>query len=444
MPAALRARARAHLLARPRRPAGARRRRRAARPADVWAALRRGDGDSRRRRARSPRRSGSPLVPDAARRARARRGDARDDRRPVPRHRRAGPDLATLHRLKTGCLFSASVALALWAPALPARAAAVARVRATSSGCSSRSSTTSSTATATSLDARRGRRAPARRRGRRAGAGAARRGRGGHDGAARDRRRARRAHRVSAVKKRLDVLLVERGLAESRAQAQALVIAGLVPGYRQAGPAGRRGAPSSTVERRPAVRLPRRREARARARRARRRPGRARLPRRRRLDRRLHRLLLQRGAARVIALDVGYGQLHPRLRGDPRVTVLERDERARRSTELPFAPQLVVCDVSFISVRRRCRRRCGSPRRAGRRSCSSSRSSRPAAATCGKGGVVRDPAVRARACCARSPRRRSAGGRASLGVVDSGLPGPKGNREFFLHLVQADRPDASR
>src|SRR5205085_8603011 len=60
--------------------------------------------------------------------------------------------------------------------------------------------------------------------------------------------------------------------------------------------------------------------------------------------------LLHRGAARVVALDVGYGQLHPRLRDDPRVTVLERTN-ARRVTELPFAPQLVTCDVSFISVR---------------------------------------------------------------------------------------------
>src|SRR2546423_4762534 len=61
-------------------------------------------------------------------------------------------------------------------------------------------------------------------------------------------------------------------------------------------------------------------------------------------------VLLQRGAARLIAVDVGYGQLHPRLRDDPRVTVLERTN-ARGLTELPYAPQLVVCDVSFISVR---------------------------------------------------------------------------------------------
>src|SRR5262249_62277344 len=62
-------------------------------------------------------------------------------------------------------------------------------------------------------------------------------------------------------------------------------------------------------------------------------------------------VLLQRGAARVIALDVGYGQLHPRIREDLRVVVLERTN-ARHVTDLPFAPGLVVCDVSFISVRK--------------------------------------------------------------------------------------------
>src|SRR5262249_52640727 len=61
-------------------------------------------------------------------------------------------------------------------------------------------------------------------------------------------------------------------------------------------------------------------------------------------------VLLQRGAVRVIALDVGYGQLHPRLRDDPRVVVMERTN-ARHVTELPFPPRFVTCDVSFISVR---------------------------------------------------------------------------------------------
>ena len=52
----------------------------------------------------------------------------------------------------------------------------------------------------------------------------------------------------------------------------------------------------------------------------------------------------------MIAVDVGYGQLHPKLRDDPRVTVLERTN-ARDLTELPFRPDLLVADVSFISVR---------------------------------------------------------------------------------------------
>src|SRR3954471_20757672 len=62
-------------------------------------------------------------------------------------------------------------------------------------------------------------------------------------------------------------------------------------------------------------------------------------------------VLLQRGAARVIALDVGTNQLHERLGSDPRVLVMEQTN-AREVDELPFAPQLVVCDVSFISVRK--------------------------------------------------------------------------------------------
>ena len=126
------------------------------------------------------------------------------------------------------------------------------------------------------------------------------------------------------MKKRLDVLLVERGLAETRAQAQALVLAGLVPGHDKPGEQvdeSRRAARGSTA----ALRLARRREAAARARRASAWSSTGR-------DCAdvgastggFTDCLLQAGAARVIALDVGYGQLHPRLRADPRVTVLER------------------------------------------------------------------------------------------------------------------------
>jgi 23S rRNA (cytidine1920-2'-O)/16S rRNA (cytidine1409-2'-O)-methyltransferase len=169
------------------------------------------------------------------------------------------------------------------------------------------------------------------------------------------------------VKKRLDVVLVERGLAESRAQAQALVLAGLVRGHAKPGEQVDEAAELEVEAPPPYVSRAGHKLANA-------------------LDAfgldvagldcldvgastgGFTDVLLQRGAARVIAVDVGYGQLHPRLRADPRVVVLERTN-ARALTELPFPPQLVTCDVSS-PYGRRCRRRSGSPRRAGRRSCS--------------------------------------------------------------------------
>jgi 23S rRNA (cytidine1920-2'-O)/16S rRNA (cytidine1409-2'-O)-methyltransferase len=239
------------------------------------------------------------------------------------------------------------------------------------------------------------------------------------------------------LKKRLDVLLVERGLAESRAQAQALVMAGLVRGYDK--PGQQVGEEAEIVVERGPEYVSRGGEKLAHG-----------------LDLLgvdpdgldcvdvgastggFTDVLLRRGAARVIALDVGYGQLHPRLRADPRVTVLERTN-ARTLAELPFAPQLAVCDVSFISVRlalppvlRLC-----SPGwqavvlvkpqfEAGR-------------GDVGKGGVVRDDEVRGRVVreVAEAALSWGAGVR---GVVDSGLPGPKGNREIFLHLLHSEQP----
>jgi 23S rRNA (cytidine1920-2'-O)/16S rRNA (cytidine1409-2'-O)-methyltransferase len=239
------------------------------------------------------------------------------------------------------------------------------------------------------------------------------------------------------MKKRLDVLLVERGLAETRSQAQALVIAGLVPGYDKPGTQLDESV-ALEVERPPRF-VSRGGEKLAHA---------------------LELMpvdpagkdcldvgastggftdcLLQAGAARVIALDVGYGQLHPRLRSDDRVTVLER-VNARNVTSLPFPPEVVVCDVSFISVKTALPPllRLAAPGwqalvlvkpqfEAGR-------------ADVGKGGVVREPSVRARVL--REVAAASVGWGASVvGVVDSGLPGPKGNREFFLHLAQSDDP----
>ena len=238
------------------------------------------------------------------------------------------------------------------------------------------------------------------------------------------------------MKKRLDVLLVERGLAESRAQAQALVLAGRVPGFAKPGHQVPEDA-ELAVERPPPY-VSRGGEKLANA---------------------LEQLeleldgrdaidlgastggftdyLLQHGVGRVIAVDVGYGQLHPKLRDDPRVTVLERTN-ARDLRELPFRPDLLVCDVSFIGLR------VALPPvlqllepgydavvlvkpqfEAGRDEV-------------GKGGVVRDPEVHRRVL-RRVVDASLAWGATAVGVVDSRLPGPKGNREFFVHLI--DRPD---
>ncbi len=141
--------------------------------------------------------------------------------------------------------------------------------------------------------------------------------------------------------------------------------------------------------------------------------------------------LLRRGAARVIALDVGYGQLDWRLRGDPRVEALERvNARELRAHDLPYAPELVTVDVSFISLAKVL------PALAG---CLASRGEIVALVKpqfeLGKGrvrgGVVRSASERREALrgvvdAARSIRLRV------KGFASSGLPGPKGNLETFM------------
>jgi 23S rRNA (cytidine1920-2'-O)/16S rRNA (cytidine1409-2'-O)-methyltransferase len=152
--------------------------------------------------------------------------------------------------------------------------------------------------------------------------------------------------------------------------------------------------------------------------------------------------LLQAGAAHVVAVDVAYGELHWRLRSDPRVTVVERtNARALDPGALPYAPDLIVADVSFLSLAKVL----------------------PAVLACaaerfdclalvkpqfevgrgrvGKGGVVRDPADRRDAllAVAREAQRLGASVR---GFASSGLPGPKGNLETFIWLAEHGRPGA--
>jgi 23S rRNA (cytidine1920-2'-O)/16S rRNA (cytidine1409-2'-O)-methyltransferase len=238
------------------------------------------------------------------------------------------------------------------------------------------------------------------------------------------------------VKKRLDLLLVERGLAESRSQAQALVLAGLVPGHEKPG-----AQVDESVElsvRRPPRFVSRGGEKLAHALEALRIEVEGALC----LDLGASTggftdCLLQHGAERVIAVDVGYGLLHPRIRDDPRVVVLER-LNARELEELPFAPDLVVCDVSFISVVKVMPQalRLAAP---GWRALVLVKPQFEAERSEARKGVVRDPAVQRRILGAIA--RAAVDWRArTSGVVDSGLPGPKGNREFFLHLVHDEHP----
>jgi 23S rRNA (cytidine1920-2'-O)/16S rRNA (cytidine1409-2'-O)-methyltransferase len=141
--------------------------------------------------------------------------------------------------------------------------------------------------------------------------------------------------------------------------------------------------------------------------------------------------LLRRGAARVVALDVGYGQLDWRLRNDPRVVVVERtNARELRAADLPYEPALATVDVSFISLAKVL----------------------PAVVAClapggeivalvkpqfelGKGrvrgGVVRSASERREALLTAAGAAREVG-LSVRGFASSGLPGPKGNRETFI------------
>ena len=144
--------------------------------------------------------------------------------------------------------------------------------------------------------------------------------------------------------------------------------------------------------------------------------------------------LLKAGAARVIAVDVGYGQLAYKLQQDSRVTVLDRvNARFLEPTALPFVPNLATCDASFISQTLLLP------------SLVNLLAPRSPILTLvkpqfevdkcqvGSGGVVRDPALRQQAI-ARCVRAAEQLGCTVLGVTPSPIRGPAGNEEFVLYL----------
>jgi 23S rRNA (cytidine1920-2'-O)/16S rRNA (cytidine1409-2'-O)-methyltransferase len=141
---------------------------------------------------------------------------------------------------------------------------------------------------------------------------------------------------------------------------------------------------------------------------------------------------LRRGAARVIAVDVGYGQLAWSLRQDPRVTVVDRtNARTLTAAALPATPDLVVVDVSFISLTLVLPALVPLGAPGAEFVLLVKPQFEVGKGEVGKGGVVRDPALRAGAVA----RVRAAAETLGLAVraeADSVLAGPKGNREVFL------------
>jgi 23S rRNA (cytidine1920-2'-O)/16S rRNA (cytidine1409-2'-O)-methyltransferase len=153
--------------------------------------------------------------------------------------------------------------------------------------------------------------------------------------------------------------------------------------------------------------------------------------------------LLQRGADHVVALDVAYGEFDWRLRSDARVTVLERrNARSLEPADLPYAPDLIVIDVSFISLAKVLPAVLG---------CATERFDCLAMIKpqfevgrdhVGKGGVVRDPELRRKALVEVGARARELGAQV-IGYASSGLAGPKGNLETFVWLADGDRTGVS-
>jgi 23S rRNA (cytidine1920-2'-O)/16S rRNA (cytidine1409-2'-O)-methyltransferase len=149
--------------------------------------------------------------------------------------------------------------------------------------------------------------------------------------------------------------------------------------------------------------------------------------------------LLQRGVEHVVCVDVAYGQLDWRLRTDSRVTVIERrNARSLRREELPYAPDLIVVDVSFISLRKVL---------PATLACAAERFDSLALVKpqfevgrgqIGSSGVVRDPEQRRRALVDVGLDAKQLGA-SVVGYASSGLPGPKGNRETFVWLAEGGR-----
>jgi 23S rRNA (cytidine1920-2'-O)/16S rRNA (cytidine1409-2'-O)-methyltransferase len=241
---------------------------------------------------------------------------------------------------------------------------------------------------------------------------------------------------LTTSKARADQLLVDRGLAESRAKAQALILAGLVfSGERKIDKAGQPLSPDAPLEVRgkdhPWVSRGGIKLAHA-------------------LDHfgwevagaaaldigsstgGFTDVLLEKGAAKVFAVDVGTNQLAWKLRQDPRVAVHEQTNARYLTGEIVTEPiDVITCDASFIGLAKVLDRALDFAKPGGRLVALVKPQFEAAREEIGKGGVVRDPAVHSRVCEAAAAWLRGRGWRV-VGVTPSPITGPEGNVEFLI------------
>lgn len=150
-------------------------------------------------------------------------------------------------------------------------------------------------------------------------------------------------------------------------------------------------------------------------------------------------VMLQHGASRVYAVDVGYGQLHDKVRNDPRVICLERtNARYLTGEEVPEEVDILTADVSFISLRKVLPAAARLLKRNGWALLLVKPQFEAERGEVGRGGVIRDPAVRQRCVDEISAFAQQTLGWTHHGTVPSPVKGPKGNQEFIVVFTATD------
>jgi len=150
-------------------------------------------------------------------------------------------------------------------------------------------------------------------------------------------------------------------------------------------------------------------------------------------------VLLDRGAARVTAVDVGHGQLAWKLRNDPRVTVLERtNARTLTTAEVPEPVELITCDASFIGLETLLPAPLALAAPGARLIALVKPQFEVGKGQVGKGGVVRDPELHAQVCARIEAWLGARAGWRVLGLTESPILGPEGNKEFLIAAARGE------